>query len=71
MLFTGDSAAPSPVDGAVLPGVFHLDRPRALAPFPRLADLDTDMACLGHGDPVTARASAVPRKAADGLPAPQ
>ncbi|MFJ9019695.1 MBL fold metallo-hydrolase [Streptomyces sp. NPDC102259] len=71
VLFTGDCAAASPVDGAVLPGVFHLDRPRALASFRRLADLDTDMACFGHGDPVTARASAVLRKAADDLPAPQ
>ncbi|MFD9390128.1 MBL fold metallo-hydrolase [Streptomyces sp. NPDC060000] len=65
VLFTGDSAAASPVDGTVLPGVFHLDRPLALASFRRLAALDADMACFGHGDPVTRRASAVLRRAAD------
>lgn len=71
VLFTGDCAAASPVDGAVLPGVFHHDRPQALASFRRLALLDTDMACFGHGDPVTAGASAVLRKAADAHPDPR
>ncbi|TQJ47212.1 MBL fold metallo-hydrolase [Streptomyces sp. SLBN-115] len=71
VLFTGDCAAASPADGAVLPGVFHLDRPRALASFRRLASLDTDMACFGHGDPVTTGASAVLRKAAEDHSAPR
>ncbi|MFE0368147.1 MBL fold metallo-hydrolase [Streptomyces tendae] len=56
VLFTGDAVAASPVDGGVLLGVFNLDRDRAVASFGRLADLDTEVACFGHGDPVTARA---------------
>ncbi|CAM5260497.1 MBL fold metallo-hydrolase [Streptomyces aurantiogriseus] len=65
VLFTGDTVAASPVDGTVVPGVFNLDRPLVLAAFQRLAALDTDLACFGHGDPVTERASAVLREAAD------
>jgi hypothetical protein len=49
-------------------GVLNLDRDQALASFRRPAALDTDLACLGHGDPVTGRASAVLRKSADGYP---
>ncbi|MER5427828.1 MBL fold metallo-hydrolase [Streptomyces sp. NPDC002588] len=71
VLFTGDAVASSPVDGGVLPGVFHVDRPRALASFHRLAALDTEVCCFGHGDPVTARASAVLREAADGYGTPR
>ncbi|MCX4759839.1 MBL fold metallo-hydrolase [Streptomyces sp. NBC_01275] len=71
VLFTGDAVAASPVDGAVLPGVFHLDRTQALASFHRLAALDTDLACFGHGDPVTGRASTVLREGADNCRAPR
>jgi glyoxylase-like metal-dependent hydrolase (beta-lactamase superfamily II) len=53
VLFTGDTVAASPVDGTVMPGVFNLDRPAVLAACRRLAELDVDMACFGHGDPVT------------------
>ncbi|MCF4136562.1 MBL fold metallo-hydrolase [Streptomyces sp. Tue 6430] len=65
VLFTGDTVAASPVDGSVMPGVFNLDRPRTVAALHRLAGLDADVACFGHGDPVTGRASAVLREAAD------
>ncbi|MET8244223.1 MBL fold metallo-hydrolase [Streptomyces sp. NPDC005202] len=65
VLFTGDAVAASPVDGAVMPGVFNLDRARAVASFHRLAALDADVACFGHGDPVVGRAGAALRQAAD------
>ncbi|MGF1239087.1 MBL fold metallo-hydrolase [Streptomyces sp. 2-6] len=68
VLFTGDTVAASPVDGAVMPGVFNLDRSETLASFHRLAALDTEVACFGHGDPVTARAGAVLREAAQRHP---
>ncbi|MFI8169700.1 MBL fold metallo-hydrolase [Streptomyces sp. NPDC086081] len=66
VLFTGDTVAASPVDGSVIPGVFNLDRDRVLAACGHLADLDPDVACFGHGDPVTARASRALRHAARG-----
>lgn len=65
VLFTGDAVAASPVDGAVLPGVFDLDRQRTLASFRRLAALDPEVVCFGHGDAVVGRAGAVLRKAAE------
>ncbi|MFC9278443.1 MBL fold metallo-hydrolase [Streptomyces collinus] len=69
VLFTGDTVAASPVDGAVVPGVFNLDRPRLLTGFHRLAALDTDVACFGHGEPVLGGASAALRRAAARHPA--
>ncbi|MFF8973385.1 MBL fold metallo-hydrolase [Streptomyces sp. NPDC014995] len=71
VLFTGDTIAASPVDGAVMPGVFNLDRTLVLTALQRLAALDTDVACFGHGDPVTQRASTVLREAADKYRAPR
>ncbi|HZF87041.1 MBL fold metallo-hydrolase [Streptomyces sp.] len=65
VLFTGDAVAASPVDGAVMMGVLNLDRARTLASFRRLAALDTDVACFGHGDPVVGRAGEALRKAAE------
>ncbi|MFC9288334.1 MBL fold metallo-hydrolase [Streptomyces sp. NPDC057052] len=65
VLFTGDAVAASPVDGSVMPGVFNLDRSRTVAALHRLAALDADVACFGHGAPVTGRASAALREAAD------
>ncbi|MGK5694214.1 MBL fold metallo-hydrolase [Streptomyces sp. URMC 128] len=61
VLFTGDTVAASPVDGTVMPGVLNLDRGQVLAACRRLAELDTDVACFGHGDPVTQRAAEVLR----------
>ncbi|MEU5531815.1 MBL fold metallo-hydrolase [Streptomyces sp. NPDC020362] len=69
VLFTGDTVAASPVDGAVMPGVFNLDRRRLLDSCRRLASLDADVACFGHGDPVMGRAAVALRKAADNHPA--
>ncbi|MER6983329.1 MBL fold metallo-hydrolase [Streptomyces carpinensis] len=66
VLFTGDAVAASPVDGAVVLGVFNLDRALAIASFRRLATLDVDVACFGHGDPVAVRAGEALRKSADG-----
>ncbi|MFF5310922.1 MBL fold metallo-hydrolase [Streptomyces massasporeus] len=66
VLFTGDTVAASPVDGTVMPGVFNLDRPQVLAACRRLAELDAEMACFGHGDPVTSRAGRALRNAAHG-----
>ncbi|GGX02033.1 MBL fold metallo-hydrolase [Streptomyces lomondensis] len=68
VLFTGDTVAASPVDGTVIPGVFNLDRGQVLAACGRLADLGADVACFGHGDPVTAGASRALRNAARGRP---
>ncbi|WP_405770503.1 MBL fold metallo-hydrolase [Streptomyces sp. NBC_00080] len=62
---------PGSVRRIVLTHFHALDRPRALASFRRLASLDTDMACFGHGDPVTTGASAVLRKAAEDHSAPR
>ncbi|AOR35912.1 MBL fold metallo-hydrolase [Streptomyces fodineus] len=64
VLFTGDTVAASPVDGSVIPGVFNLDRPQVLASLGRLAELDADVACFGHGDAVVGGAAAALRKIA-------
>ncbi|MEU5088804.1 MBL fold metallo-hydrolase [Streptomyces sp. NPDC021356] len=70
VLFTGDAVAASPVDGSVVLGVFNTDRDRAVASFRRLAALDTDVACFGHGAPVTERAGETLRRSADGYRTP-
>ncbi|MGJ5749698.1 MBL fold metallo-hydrolase [Streptomyces puniciscabiei] len=64
VLFTGDTVAASPVDGSVRPGVFNLDRPQLLVSLGRLAELEADVACFGHGDPVVGGAGAALRDAA-------
>ncbi|CAM5594315.1 hypothetical protein SALBM311S_10465 [Streptomyces alboniger] len=48
-----------------IPGVFNLDRSQVLAACHRLAALDADVACFGHGAPVIGRAGAALREAAD------
>lgn len=63
MLFTGDTVAATPT-GEVILGVFNLDEDAMLAGFHRLAALDIETACFGHGDPVLTGAGAVLRKAA-------
>jgi glyoxylase-like metal-dependent hydrolase (beta-lactamase superfamily II) len=50
VLFTGDTVAH--VNGQVMPGVFNMDRDEMLRSFRRLAELDVEVACVGHGDPV-------------------
>jgi hypothetical protein len=42
---------PSRPRGEVIFGVFHVDRARAAASFRRLAALDAELACFGHGEP--------------------
>ncbi|MFD3502500.1 MBL fold metallo-hydrolase [Streptomyces sp. NPDC058678] len=65
VLFTGDAVAASPVDGSVMLGVFNLDRAQAVDSFRRLAALEADLACFGHGDPVIGQASTALRRSAD------
>ncbi|MFJ7496171.1 MBL fold metallo-hydrolase [Streptomyces sp. NPDC097727] len=62
VLFTGDCVAGV---GQVMLGVFNIDRAQAVASFRRLAALEPDTACFGHGDPLTVDAAAVLRASAD------
>jgi glyoxylase-like metal-dependent hydrolase (beta-lactamase superfamily II) len=74
VLFTGDIAARDPQtrdpQAPVIPGVFNVDPPQAAASFKRLAILDADIACFGHGEPITQGAAARMQAAAEHLPAP-
>lgn len=67
MLFTGDTVARGH-DGAVMLGVFNADPPLAAESFRRLAGFDVDVACFGHGDPVTHDAAGAFRQAVATLP---
>ncbi|MEU6192473.1 hypothetical protein [Streptomyces sp. NPDC047061] len=62
---SGDAVAAAPVTGAVMPGVFIVDRDRAVASFGRLAALGAETACFGDGDPATGDASRALRESAD------
>ncbi|MQA03451.1 MAG: MBL fold metallo-hydrolase [Streptosporangiales bacterium] len=62
VLFTGDAAAN--VDGKPLPGVFNVNRARTLSSFRRLAELDVETACFGHGDPILEAAGTALRETA-------
>jgi glyoxylase-like metal-dependent hydrolase (beta-lactamase superfamily II) len=53
VLFTGDTVANV---SAVMLGVFNQDRARTVASFKRLAGLDTETACFGHGEPIASGA---------------
>ncbi|MEV3970548.1 MBL fold metallo-hydrolase [Streptomyces sp. NPDC050698] len=64
VVFTGDTVAASPADGTVMPGVFNLDREQVLAACHQLAELGPEVACFGHGDPVTRQAARALRSAA-------
>ncbi|MFE1955544.1 MBL fold metallo-hydrolase [Streptomyces sp. NPDC059524] len=64
VLFTGDAIAASPVDSQIVLGVFNQNRPRAVGSFHHLASLDPDLACFGHGDPLTSDAGAALRASA-------
>ncbi|GGY89426.1 MBL fold metallo-hydrolase [Streptomyces nitrosporeus] len=61
VLFTGDSVAEA---GQVMLGVFNTDRTEAEASLRRLASLAPDIACFGHGAPLTTDAAAGLRAAA-------
>ncbi|MFK0220302.1 MBL fold metallo-hydrolase [Streptomyces vinaceus] len=56
VLFAGDCIAGV---GQVMLGVFNVDRAQAQASFRRLAALSPEVACFGHGDPLTDDAAAV------------
>ena len=64
LLFTGDVVAE--YEGAVIPGVFNLDGERVVSAFQSLAQLDVDVVCFGHGEPVLGSAGAELRRAAKG-----
>jgi glyoxylase-like metal-dependent hydrolase (beta-lactamase superfamily II) len=64
---TGDIAAEH--QGQVMLGVFNLDREVATQSLLRVADLDIDVACFGHGDPVHVDAARRLRQAAE-MPTP-
>jgi glyoxylase-like metal-dependent hydrolase (beta-lactamase superfamily II) len=57
VLFTGDAVARSPA-GQVMCGVFNVDRTLAAASLQRLASFDVEVACFGHGEPLTQGAGA-------------
>lgn len=63
VLFTGDAVAATE-DGRVILGVFNTDPPRAADAMRRLATLDADIACFGHGPAVVGGAGPVLRQAA-------
>jgi glyoxylase-like metal-dependent hydrolase (beta-lactamase superfamily II) len=53
VVFTGDTIANV---GSVMLGAFNQDRARTVASFQRLASLDVDTACFGHGEPIASGA---------------
>jgi glyoxylase-like metal-dependent hydrolase (beta-lactamase superfamily II) len=67
VLIAGDTVARRP-NGQVILGVFNADRAQAAASFHRLAALDTEIACFGHGEPVTHGAAGLLRAAAEQIP---
>jgi glyoxylase-like metal-dependent hydrolase (beta-lactamase superfamily II) len=66
VLFAGDSIARSP-DGEVILGVFNVDPVQAVTSCKRQAHLDAEIACFGHGEPLTENAGAALRLAAERL----
>jgi glyoxylase-like metal-dependent hydrolase (beta-lactamase superfamily II) len=65
VLVTGDTVAES--QGTVLLGPFNVDRETAWRSLQRLAALEPDVACFGHGEPVVGGAAAALRDASDPL----
>lgn len=53
VLFTGDTIANV---GSVMLGTFNQDRAQTVASFQRLAALDVNTACFGHGEPISSAA---------------
>jgi glyoxylase-like metal-dependent hydrolase (beta-lactamase superfamily II) len=66
VLFTGDTIASGP-DGRPVLGVFNVDRARAIESLRRQAALDVDIACFGHGEPLTTDTTTQLRALADHL----
>ena len=69
LLFAGDAAVRTPGLGPPSGpfGLFNEDRVEARASFRRLAELDFDVACFGHGRPLDRDASLAFRRAAERL----
>jgi glyoxylase-like metal-dependent hydrolase (beta-lactamase superfamily II) len=67
VLFAGDAATRTP-DGAVICGVFNVNRAQAASSFRQLAALSVDVACFGHGEPLIHDAAAALRAAAQRPP---
>jgi glyoxylase-like metal-dependent hydrolase (beta-lactamase superfamily II) len=67
VLFTGDAVACH--EGRAILGAFNADPAQAADSLRKLADLDAEIACFGHGDPITREATAGLRAAAARLPA--
>ena len=65
LLFTGDNVASMRTTPIL--GPFNVAREKAIESFRKLAQLDIDIACFGHGDPITARAGSELRRAAQSL----
>ncbi|MGV0717930.1 MBL fold metallo-hydrolase [Mycolicibacterium sp. XJ662] len=63
-LFTGDTVAHV---GSVMLGTFNQDRARTVASLRRLAALDVEIACFGHGEPIASSAGSRIREAAAAL----
>jgi glyoxylase-like metal-dependent hydrolase (beta-lactamase superfamily II) len=55
VLFTGDNVAS--IEGRAILGPFNVSRLEAIESFRRLTDLDVDIACFGHGDPIVSHAT--------------
>ena len=64
VLFTGDTIANV---GTVMLGTFNQDRVRAVESFRRLAALDVETACFGHGEPIPSGAGRLLAAAATSL----
>jgi glyoxylase-like metal-dependent hydrolase (beta-lactamase superfamily II) len=65
LLFTGDTIAES--GGSVILGVFNVDREQAVRSLRAQAELDVDVVCFGHGEPVLSDGSARLRQCAGQL----
>jgi glyoxylase-like metal-dependent hydrolase (beta-lactamase superfamily II) len=69
VLFTGDTTARGP-DGRLVLGVFNVDGAQAIESLRRQAALDVDIACFGHGEPLTEDTTTRLRTLAERLTAP-
>ncbi len=63
LLFTGDAAVRDP-EGRLMVGVFNVDREQTRQSFRRLAELDFEVACFGHGPPMDKEAALAFRRLA-------
>jgi glyoxylase-like metal-dependent hydrolase (beta-lactamase superfamily II) len=65
IIFTGDAAAA--IGDRPRVGFFNVGRARAASSFVRLAQLDAETACFGHGPPLVGGAGPLMRRAAERL----